>query len=271
MSSQTINSLFQDAADDGDLSGKSMQILTGPQFGAQMQAAMGLPAVQIDIADDVIIVATMIDDSGSVSSHVPAIIDGHNLIIDSLAGSKQAGSIMMSTSLMVEAHDGAASGNHDAGILFPFVGVQNATRMSNSNYHANGWHTPLYDQSLVVLGSVLAKTQDFSRQGVAARSVTLLVTDGEDNASRHSVSDVRAVVEDMIRAEKHIVAFLGIGNESKFRRIAADMGIPDQWVMTSKAGASEIRAAFRMFSQSAVRASQNAMSFSQSAGGFWNT
>jgi len=47
------------------------------------------------------------------------------------------------------------------------------------------------------------------------------------------------------------------------------MGIRDEWILTPGNSEAEIRKAFRVFSQSAVRASQGAGSFSQSGlGGF---
>jgi hypothetical protein len=47
-----------------------------------------------------------------------------------------------------------------------------------------------------------------------------------------------------------------------------EMGIPDQWILTSGGTASEIRATFNVVSRSAVRASQcSGTSFSQAAAG----
>jgi len=47
------------------------------------------------------------------------------------------------------------------------------------------------------------------------------------------------------------------------------MGIPDAWILTPGNNASDIRKAFNVFSQSAVRASQGAGAFSKTAlGGF---
>lgn len=49
------------------------------------------------------------------------------------------------------------------------------------------------------------------------------------------------------------------------------MGIEDRWILTPGQGASDIRRAFQVFSQSAVQASQGATAFHQaSVGGFLN-
>jgi hypothetical protein len=83
---------------------------------------------------------------------------------------------------------------------------------------------------------------------------------------------VRAVVTDMLKLEGHVVAAMGIQEPgTDFRRVFREMGIPDQWILTPGNTQKEIRKAFQAFSQSAVRMSQAARSFSQAAlGGFGN-
>ena len=54
-----------------------------------------------------------------------------------------------------------------------------------------------------------------------------------------------------------------------FHQVFRDMGIREQWILTPGNSQKEIRNAFQVFSQSAVRASQSAGGFSQaSLGGF---
>jgi hypothetical protein len=81
---------------------------------------------------------------------------------------------------------------------------------------------------------------------------------------------VRTIVEDMRKQETHIVAAMGLDDqEIDFRLVFHGMGIADQWILTPRNTASEIRRAFEVFSRSAVRASQNAQAFGQaSLGGF---
>jgi len=81
---------------------------------------------------------------------------------------------------------------------------------------------------------------------------------------------VAALVKDLQRAENHIVAAMGISDGSMdFRKVFREMGIDDKWILTPGQSAQEIRQAFQVFSQSAVRVSQGAASFSRTAlGGF---
>jgi hypothetical protein len=142
--------------------------------------------------------------------------------------------------------------------------------MDAQNYDANGG-TPLFDETAKLLATVIAKTQDFKNNGIQVRTITLILTDGEDCHSRtSSAADVAKIAKDMLRSEEHIIAAMGFDNgDCDFRKVFADMGIPNQWILTAASSPSEIRKAFQVFSQSAVRASQSAAHFSQtSLGGF---
>jgi hypothetical protein len=142
--------------------------------------------------------------------------------------------------------------------------------MTTKNYDPNQG-TPLYDQTLILLGTVLAKAQEFSDNGVPVRTVTLIITDGADAHSlRADAQSVASVVGDMLKAENHIIAAMGIDDSyTDFRTVFKEMGIRDEWILTPGDSDSEIRQAFQVFSQSAVRVSQSAGNLNQaSLGGF---
>lgn len=254
--SQNVKDLFQAAQADGALSKAGAAALKINDIGDQIQAALGLPVDQV-MASEVILFSQLIDDSGSIQSagNEEAVRSGHNLALESLMASKQESSIMAHTLYL------------NGTVLNPFTMLACAVKMDNVNYQANGG-TPLYDRTLVMLGTVLAKAQEFADNGVPARSINLIITDGEDLASRRKAADVAKVVADMLRSEQHIIAAMGIDDgHTDFAKVFAEMGIPDQWILTPGNSQSEIRKAFRVFSQSAVRASQNAANFSQTAAG----
>jgi activator of 2-hydroxyglutaryl-CoA dehydratase len=147
--------------------------------------------------------------------------------------------------------------------------------MTDSNYNPMGG-TPLFDQIAVTLGTVLAKSQEFSDAGVPCRTVTVIVTDGADEHSRthRKAAALAPLVRDLLKTEMHIIAFMGIDDGSTdFRAIARELGIPDEWILTPKNTPSEIRKAFALVSQSAVRASlaAGAAGFSKVAGGGFGT
>lgn len=260
--SANVNDLFKTAAEDGDLSPNTVRALTVVDIGAEIQAAMGVDVDDVQ-ASEVVLVTIMPDDSGSIrfAGNAQIVRDGHNMVIDALVASKQKDNIL--------AHNRYLNGQ----ILYPYCQIEQAIRMDNTNYDPN-MGTPLYDQSVILLGTVLAKSQEFINNGVPVRTVTLIITDGADMGSaRATPAMVKSIVDDMLMTENNIIAAMGIddGGMTDFRQVFKEMGIRDEWILTPGNKQSEIRKAFQLFSQSAVRASQSAASFSQTAlGGFGN-
>lgn len=250
-----VQKLLEDAHAQGALSAVSMAALDICDIGAQIQAGLGVTIDDVT-ASEVVLVTMMPDDSQSIAhaGNTDAVRDGHNFVLQALGGSKQAGEVL--------AHTRYLNGH----VLCPYTALDNAVPMDTVNYRPN-LGTPLYDQACVVLGTVIAKSQELAQAGIAVRTVTLIITDGGDYGStRCKPADVKAIVDDMLAQENHIVAAMGISDGSTdFKAVFRQMGIPDRWVLTPGNSASEIRRAFAVFSQSAVRASQGAQ-----LGGFSN-
>lgn len=241
-----IGQLFQHAHDDGLLSSNTFQALDVVDIGAQIQAGLGVSVNDV-AASEVLLVTMMPDDSGSIRSagNTAAVRDGHNLVLDALASSRQRDQIL--------AHTRYLNGT----VLFPYCPLQNAVRLSDQNY--NPCHgTPLYDQTMILLATVLAKSQEFADNGVPVRTVTLIITDGSDQHSTFGTAQrVALLVNDLLRAENHIVAAMGVHDgETDFTHVFREMGIRDEWILTPGSSASEIRRAFQVFSQSAMHVAQ---------------
>jgi hypothetical protein len=249
--------LFQAAEDEGKLSPGARAVLDVPDLGARIQEGLGIKVDDVE-SSEVVLCTIMPDDSGSIrfAGNAQAVRDGHNLVIDALGASRQKSQIL--------AHNRYLNGR----VLYPYCPIARAVRMTEENYDPDQG-TPLFDQTVVLLGTVIAKTQELAGSGVPARTVTLVITDGADQGStRAKARDVKAVVRDMIAAEGHIVAAMGIDDGSTpFRDVFRSMGMEDRWILTPGNDAAEIRKAFLMFSQSAVRASQGGASFSRTAAG----
>ena len=257
--STNINDLFRQAHAEGLLSDTAAQTLVVANLGAEIQASLGVPVEDVPYSE-VILLTQMPDDSGSIASagKEQVVRDGHNQVLDALTGSRQRNNIL--------AHTRYLNGH----VLFPFCFVDQAIRMTAGNYSANQG-TPLYDQAVATLATVLAGSLRFSNNGVVARTITLIITDGLDQHSRqYSAADVAALVSSMRCAETHIVAAMGIGDDpAAFRRIFHEMGIDDRWILTPGDDPKAIRDAFGLISRSAVRASQATGGFSQTLlGGF---
>lgn len=257
----SVKSLFTQAAADGILSPQSASVLQVRDLGAQIQAGLGISVDDVQ-ASEVVLLAELDDDSGSIrfGNNAQLLRDGHNQMLEALRASKQSSGILAFARYL------------NGTILYPFMPVDQALLMDASNFDPMGG-TPLYDEMAVILGTILAKEQQFSGNGVPCRGITVIVTDGADSGShKMTAAKIRPIVEDLLRTERHIVAAIGIDDGyTDFKAIFNEMGIEDKWILTPKNTPSDIRKAFAMMSQSAVRASQSARGFSQTAaGGFGN-
>lgn len=253
-----------------DDSATSAMGLTVDTLGPAITAGLGTVKLDDIKSSEVLLVTSLLDDSSSirfVAGNSEAVRDGQNSMVDALTGAKQAGDVLISCRYL----NGDGS---NLGVLFPYRPLSGAIRLDPHNYDPHG-STPLYDQSAVTLTGVAAKIAEFEQGGVAARAVTVIVTDGADVGSRYSSAPaVRAIVEGLLHTEQHIIAGMGIDDgQTDFRKVFNEMGIPAEWVLTPANNEHEIRQAFAVVSQSAVRASQAAgTSFSQVAlGGFGTT
>lgn len=251
-----------------DESATAAMTLTADTLGPAITAGLGDVKLDDITSSEVLLMTSLIDDSSSirmVSGNAQAVRDGQNSLLDALLGAKQAGEVLISCRYL------NANPPTDHGVLYPYRPLAGAIRLDTHNYNPSGG-TPLYDQVAVTLTGVAAKMGEFEQGGVAARAVTAILTDGEDVGSHHHrAASVRAIVEGLLQTEQHIIAGVGIEDgHTNFRKVFLDMGIPDEWILTPSNNEHEIRQAFAVVSQSAVRASQAAgTSFSQVAlGGF---
>jgi hypothetical protein len=254
-----VAQLFKNAHSDGTLTQTALQSLNVVDIGAQIQAGLGVSVDDV-MASEVLLVTMMPDDSGSIrfGGNAPVVRDGHNLVLDALVTSKQGDEVLVHTRYL------------NGFVLNPYRPLADADGMTSKNYDPRQG-TPLYDQTVILLGTVLAKAQEFIDNGVAVRTVTLLITDGSDQHSRRSsAADVATLANDLLRAENHTLVAMGVDDgETDFRRVFGEMGILDEWILTPGNSASEIRRAFQVFSQSAVLVGSAAASQTQGAmGGF---
>lgn len=249
--------LLDDAHRTGTVSKAAMTALDVADLGAQIQAGLGVLVDDI-AASEVVLVTMMPDDSQSIAAagNTQHVRDGHNLVLEALRRSRQAGEVFVHTRYL------------NGHVLYPYVGLSDAVAMDDLNYDPR-LGTPLYDQTIVLLGTVLAKSTELAQAGVPVRTVTLLITDGGDYGStRAGAKEVKALVADLIAQENHVVAAMGISDgTTDFRAVFRSMGIPDRWILTPGNTAGEIRKAFQVFSQSAVALGGG---MAVAAGGFGN-
>ena len=257
-SSSVLHELFNGEDAAAEISADALKALSlNPDIGAQIQAGLGIAPDDVP-SSQAVLLSIMPDDSSSIESagNVDLVIEGHNLVLESLAAARSKDAILVHTRYL------------NGLVLFPYRLLDNALKMDRSNYaalHA----TPLYDQMAVLLGTVLAKSRELEASGIPVRTVTLIITDGDDTSSTHQTpKSVKAIVDQMTAEERHIVAALGIDDgRTNYRKVFGSMGIKDQWILTAKNTDREIRKAFQLFSQSAIAVSQASGTFAGVAGG----
>jgi hypothetical protein len=245
------NELFRNAAQAGELSPGSAALLGG--LSARINKTMSTLTVA-PIVTELLQVSMLLDNTPSMENgkNYLAAIEGHNLVVEALIAAKGVDSVETLTALInpSSAYTRAITGDCDD---FRWVGLRAAPRLTKFGF-IYGSATPLYERTLEVLGSVIARTKFWEdNYGVQTRSVTLLMTDGGNNDGKATESDVAKVVADMLNSEKHRIFFMGVKCAGiDFRQIASKMGIADECVDVVERDPKAIRAKFQMFSQSAV-------------------
>ncbi len=264
------NDLFNQSANDGELSPGSATVLTG--LGARINASLTPLVVAPTVTEETVLGVLMDNtpstdvevrdpDSGKLVNAAASLVSGHNLIKQSLLDAKVAESIEMLTQLINPEDDyiSAITGGKPSFSWTPLRGAY----LLNPVGYVHGYSTPLNDRTLELLGSAVARVKWWEEEyGVLARSLSLIMTDGQNNTGRASAADVKLVVQDMIRMEKHRIFFLGVDTSGNgvdfFRNVALNMGIPADCVDVIPNDPKKIRAKFQLFSQSAVQVSQSA-------------
>jgi len=190
----------------------------------------------------------LVDKSSSIgySKLAASVRDGYNSLLDAVSSSREKDSIL--TALWTF--------NSSAAVVHAYVPIQDAQRLDRFNYQPSG-STALFDTWCDALAANVAYAQRLRDGGTPCRSVVVIITDGEDTASRRHAADCERLSRDLLRSEQFVLAFVGVGSEASFKRIAGSMGIPKGSVhVQTQVQATAIRQTFQLVSQSAIRASQ---------------
>ena len=257
--SQTAKNLLNAALAEGTFTQASLNVLAHNNLQATITNALGVDP-NVITSSEVVLVARLLDDSGSMRHLVPEAVKGCNLMDASLKASKQSAGILMYERFL------------NGGQVYPFIDLAQAPAMDDATYRIQG-ATPLYREILATLGIIGAKVTDFSLAGVPARCVTVIVTDGANYDPTNTAQDTRqlrqdckTVISDLLSQENHIVIAMGIDDGgTDFRDVFTEIGIPERWILTPDNTEAEVRKAFEVVSRSTVQASQTAGSFSQTA------
>ena len=248
-----LQDLLGGAKDEGLLDQAALDVLNVVDLGATIQDNLGVDPNAID-SSEVFGMFSLIDDSGSIemAHNTNVVRTGYNGLLDALMGSQSRDDIILTTMML------------NRGVTQAPTPLANAKRLG-AEYRPDGY-TPLYDMSLKLAALATAKHQEFAATGASFRGVLLVVTDGRDEGSRSSASEVKTVFTALQAQEVFQVIALGINDGyTDFKRIFADMGVLPENILTVNNDPSSIREAFGVVSRASVSASQGG-SVSQSGG-----
>jgi uncharacterized protein YegL len=240
--SEDLKSLFSSAQQDG-LSQQSVQVMV---HNLDAQVALGCVGAQVDDlnTDDVTLLVLVLDMSGSMSGVSQDVIDGYNTMLETMRTSPAADSILVSTWVFDTAPE----------LLHGYTPIETAPDLTRADYAPRG-QTALYDATLNAFTGIVGYGQDLRNSGIRTRAIIVVFSDGADNSSKNHVGDVRRVTEDLIAQEIYLPVFVGYGDESLFRKVAADMGF--QTILTAAHTPADIRRSMGMVSMSVVQVSQS--------------
>jgi hypothetical protein len=236
--------LLEGALREGELSAESGRaiVAAGENVGAELSRTLG---AETSGDGDLLLATLLIDDSpsiGMIEGGIEAVIHGHNYCLAALADELPSDIVVLTRLL-------------NAGTMCAYQPLATAPRLSPENYQLRP-STPLYRESVMTLGAVMAKAREQRQLGRRVRGFTMLVTDGEDNASGTVTAEqVAFLVRDMLELwDDYKVAGMGIGEELRFKPIFRAMGIPENWILTAPASAEDIRKLFRKIAKSLLLA-----------------
>jgi hypothetical protein len=243
---------------DDMFSDQNLSTFEVDDVGQDIENALGVSVDDIQ-SSEVVLITLLIDDSGSIRSggNEQNVIDGYNLILDGLLNSGAADDILMHTRYL------------NGTVLYPYSLIENVPRLDENNYAGTG-RTPLYDETMRMLQIVSARVAEFADNGVPARTVSIIITDGADYGSyTHRPVDVESFMSEFMAQEMHIVWAMGIDDGStNFEDVFTSMGIREDFILTPSDSEHAIREACQTMSQSAVSVSQSATNVQQALGGF---
>lgn len=138
----------------------------------------------------------------------------------------------------------------------------------NTDYSASGG-TRMYDAIIDRRQRMLDYMEKLKNNGTNARACMIILSDGQDNASKYRASDARQAIENLISKEI-TVAFIAFGQEAF--DVANRIGIKPQNVKEVSNDESELRRVIDLVSKSAISASKKAGSGIANAtdGGFFD-
>ncbi len=209
--------------------------------------AAGIDADELT-ASEVTLVTVLVDASTSISTRglEDAMVRGYGDLVDAFSKAREKEGLLLALWTF----------NDEARVLHSYVPIDDAMRLDRGNYAALGG-TKLYDTFCDALHANVTYADRLRAAGTPTQSILVVLTDGEDCGSRRRAAECRKLAKAALSTEAWQLAFVGVGTDVDFHKVAKSMGFSDSSVaVCENATPSSLRAIFRMVSQSTIRASQ---------------
>jgi len=204
-------------------------------------------------SEDVTLVSFVLDMSSSMDPLAREVIAAFNGEVAALAGAKTASAILAAATTFAD----------QPAVLFGYQPLTRVPKLGAKEYTPNG-STALYDAVLGVLDRLVAYCRTLLDNGVRSRAVVIVLSDGDDNVSRHSCAEVKLAAGRLAQDEGVVLAYAGFGGDAASHKRTADaMGFPH--VITSGHSGKDLRRVLGVVSQSVLRTAGGA----RSGGGFF--
>lgn len=235
-----VKTLFADAESGGEISVAASQVMVGNLNATNVMGCMGADADDLE-TDDVTLVSFVLDASISMEEHEDVVRESYDELVQALNGSKQAGSMLVSTRNFATQEQ----------ILHGFKQVEEIDKIGGQ-YVANGSSTALYDALISAMMGIRSYAKQLNDSGIRTKCVVIVCSDGDDNDSKNSATTVRTLSEDFLKSEMFYLVYVGFG--PNLDHIADAVGFPNK--LTTTKDASGIRKTMGLVSKSIIRASQ---------------
>ncbi len=192
-------------------------------------------------SEDVTLVSYVLDASGSMGPHAADVVAAFGAEIAAMAGARTADQVLVSVTVFQDV----------ARLCFGYRKLADVPRLDAGLYAPDGC-TALFDAAYGALAHLDGYRAMLRDSGVRSRGVVLVMTDGEDNASRRRADEVKALAARLSGDEGLVLAYVGFGGDGAAQAAqAAALGFPT--VLTTALSAGEIRRVLGQVSRSVLR------------------
>ncbi len=257
MSDQDQVSLaIQQAAASGHLTPASSQTLLANLHGSGIPKTIG---VQIPLMESMLplVFNLVIDVTGSLSGYEDVVINAVNAMLEDIEKMRKKTGQEIYVRITVFS---ILSGMKNVRVIRDFVHVQDCQKLTSVDYIPDGW-TPLYEgiyDGVIATSTFGASAFSYGATGV--QEVTVILSDGREYhpniVAVRTNDDVRRLLGELNSKPHFTIAFVGIGNETDFRQVALDAGIPDGNIVTVERSMGGITRALMLVSSSMGAKSQ---------------